>query len=223
MNIVVSGAGTGLGEKLCLHLSGSGHRVYALVRNCGRLAALAARRRGRIIPISANIDHADQVHDALDLISAQGPIEALVNAAAASPASCLWSGGAPAMAAAVDASIRGARHCTRLVIPYMLRHNGGRIISIAPSPLAGNLAARCGVTAYADELSHELLPLGIVASTLCPGQPGLPAWNNGALAWPDVAPEACFDELVPLLEFLLTRPAALVHQRLAVAQGMVWQ
>ena len=225
MNVVVSGAGCGLGEKLCLHLAGAGHRVFALARNGDRLATMAARRRGRIIPVSADITRPDQIREAFDSIECMhGAIEGLVNACAAGSTNDLWSADPAAMEAARDAGLRGAVHCTRAIIPHLLKYRGGRIVTIAPAPAAG-LTGQTGVTAYADDSCRDLRPQGIVASTLCPGRRTLAARSDSASAevQPQATPDTCFAELVELLEFLLTRPATLVWQRLEVVQQAVWQ
>lgn len=219
MNVVLSGAGSALGERLCLHLSAAGHRVFALARNGARLAGLAARRRGRVVPISADIAHPDQITDTYHSIqSTYGPIDALVNASVAS-FETLWPGAPATVDAAADAAFRGATVCTRLVVPFMLKQHTGRIVSIAPSPVACGFAGRCGVTAWADDLSHELQPYGIIASMLCPAPRTVSAWTGVAQRLP--APDASFDDLVQMLDFLLTRPSSLVCQRLVTVP--VWQ
>ena len=174
------------------------------------------------MPISADIARPDQITDAYQSIQCSyGPIDALVNVSAAASTDGLWSSNPAAADTAADAALRGAMHCTQLVVPFMLKHHAGRIISIAPSPLVSGFAGRGGVMAWADELSHELEPLGIIASMLCPAQrtlspsPGSPQRVSTL--------DASFNDLAQMLEFLLTRPASLVYQRLAVVQPAMWQ
>jgi len=130
----------------------------------------------------------------------------------------------------IDVNLKGTLYCTRLTIPHMIARRRGRIINI--SSVAGvrgipGQAAYCaskhGMNGFADALAQELIPHGIVVSSICPGGIDTPLWNKETNPYPgDIDKVIKPDEIVDMVEFLLNQPPGTMYKRIVVFPTNEW-
>lgn len=229
-NVLVTGASTGLGRSLALHLAGSGWRVFAGVRKSSDAEALAAEAQGELLPLRLDVTAQESVAAAIGKISAGtgGQLHGLVNNAG------IYLGGPLELMQPEEieqtfaVNVTGLLRVTRACLP-MLRAAGGRIINI--SSISG-LVALPGVSVYAaskhaveaitDSLRVELAPFGVRVIAVEPGGIKTPLWGKGVArdaAMPTdpstVAVQELYAPIVKLLRKLNARPAGLPPEAVA--------
>jgi NAD(P)-dependent dehydrogenase (short-subunit alcohol dehydrogenase family) len=193
-NVLITGAGRGIGRFATLRLARAGWDVFAGVRNDDQGRALAAELPERITPVRLDITSADDVA-ALDALLPQqlsgvvnnagiavgGPVEALPPAE--------WR-------RQFDVNLFGQIAVTQAVLPR-LRGSGGRIVFVSSvsgrvsTPMTGAYnASKFALEATADALRMELRPWHVKVSLIEPAQTDTSMWQDA---------EATLDEGVAAL------------------------
>ncbi|MBA3684221.1 MAG: SDR family oxidoreductase [Planctomycetes bacterium] len=234
MITVVTGASSGLGEALARRLAARGDTVVAIARSRERLEALARAQPG-IVPIAADIADRAAVETAVARVEAEvGPIGALVNNAAVFAMQPLQDQQPAEIEAQIATNLLGTIWITRAVVPHLLRRRSGRIVMVAS--VAGirgipgqsvYCASKHGMLGFADALAQELLPHGVLVSSLCPGAIDTPLWSHapgdGGVPYPgDLGQALPLGEACALVEFLLDRPPGTVCKRLIAFPTNEW-
>src|SRR6476619_3689489 len=170
---LVTGASSGIGKSIAVHLVESGWTVYAVARGVERMAALEARG---IIPFAMDVtDDASMVAGVDRVITEQGQIDALVNNAG-------YGSYGPVEHVPIDEARRqfevnvfGLARLTQLVTPHMRTRRRGRIVNI--SSIGGKLyeplgawyhATKFAVEGLSDSLRLELKQHGIDVAVIEP-------------------------------------------------------
>ena len=81
-NVLITGAGSGMGQATALLLAGSGYRVFAGMRGSGEALMTEARGRGldNIVPVRLDVQDTDSIRAAVARMMAEaGSIDVLVN------------------------------------------------------------------------------------------------------------------------------------------------
>ena len=175
---VVTGAGSGIGQGICVRLAELGATVTGIGRTDSalqRTAELAASTQGSFRWFSADVRDCAQIRSVIAESSAELGMDLLVNNA-----------GGQFYAAAEQISDNGFRSVVDLNLnavftviseakPFLARR-GGSIVNISLSGvergsvgLAHSLAARAGVLAMTKTLALEWAHLGIRANCVAPG------------------------------------------------------
>jgi len=179
---LVTGASSGIGESIALHLVESGWTVYAVARRVERMAALEARG---VTTFAMDVtDDASMVAGIDRVITEQGQIDALVNNAG-------YGSYGPVEHVPIDEARRqfevnvfGLARLTQLVTPHMRTRRRGRIVNI--SSIGGKIyeplgawyhATKFAVEGFSDSLRVELAPFGIDVVIVEPG-PIISEWNT---------------------------------------------
>ena len=178
LNVLVTGASSGIGRAAALEFAGRGHQVFAAARREQALAALTAARPG-IRAVTLDVTDAGSVERAWDKISAStggSGVDVLVN-----NAGFALSGPIEVLA---DADVRrqfatnvfGLLTMARTVLPSMRARGSGRVINI--SSLVGRTtfpgmgvygATKYAVEALSDALRQETASFGIHVVIIEPG------------------------------------------------------
>lgn len=230
-NVVITGASSGVGESIALRLSSTGMKVFAWARNQNKLDALLAKSNGNIIPMAIDITVAEQIETAYAHIEADyGPIEVLINNAATFQMCDYVTQDLEMIDRIIDTNLKGTLYCTRFLLPYLLQRRSGRIINIASvagtrgiAQQAAYCACKHGIVGFADALGQELLPKGILVTTLCPGGIDTPLWRSGENLYPGNLDEVMKpEEVAELIEFLLRQPRRTLYKKLIFFPTNEW-
>lgn len=226
---LVTGASSGVGALLAERLAAAGHVVGAVARSADKLATLAAKHPGRIIPVVADVADWDAAATAVaQLEQAHGPVHALINNAAIFALTPFAEHQPADIRRLLATNVEGAMAWTHAVVPGMIARKSGRIVNVASVAgvrglpgQAAYCASKHALVGFADALAQELLPHGIAVSTLCPGGIDTPLWDQTAYPGERQLIMSA-GEVVDAIEFLLTRPPGTIYKRLMFFPANEW-
>ncbi len=169
LNVLVTGAGTGLGRGVAVSLAGRGHRVVAGVLTADEQASFIGDPR--VEAILLDVTDADDRKQVGDLA-----VDVLFNNAGLAQAGPLRSVPMELMRRVFEVNVFGTLAMTQTVIPGMLERGRGRILimSSVAGVLAGPFTGPYSMTKHAlqamgSALRHELAPEGIDVTLVNPG------------------------------------------------------
>jgi len=150
-NVLITGAGRGIGKRLAMGFAQAGARVGLLARSQPELdlAKLEIEQAGgNALRIRADVRDLEQMHAAVDRMRAVfGGLDVLIAAAGVpGPIGPLLSTKPAAWKEAVEVNLIGAANTCRAALPPMVEKRSGKIILIAG---AGASYSRPNFTAYA--------------------------------------------------------------------------
>jgi short-subunit dehydrogenase len=171
---VVTGASSGIGAATAMRLHDAGARLVLHGRDTERLAALAERTGGHVLPA----DFADPaaVSAAAEEIGRFGEVDILVNNAGIG-----WAGSFPTMSAGdvrrlVEVNLTAPIELTRALLPGLLARPRASIVFV--TSIAGRTAVaeeavysavKAGLDAFAESLRFELTGTGVHVGVVVPG------------------------------------------------------
>ncbi|HEY4180949.1 MAG TPA: SDR family NAD(P)-dependent oxidoreductase [Kofleriaceae bacterium] len=177
MNILVTGASSGIGRATAISLARAGHRVFAAARRT--TALLELQREAGIEPITLDLDDAASIHAAVTAIEEATDgygLDVLVNNAGFATAGALAELPDQALRAQFETNVFGLMTLTRAVLPKMITRRAGRIVNVSsvsgriPAPILGAYhASKYALEALSDALRMELSPFGIRVVVIEPG------------------------------------------------------
>jgi 2-hydroxycyclohexanecarboxyl-CoA dehydrogenase len=131
-NVVITGAGTGIGRALSLGFVSDGCRVVGLGRTSSSLQETQGLCRNKNFTFKVVDVAKDELVDAVfsEINSEIGPIDVLINNAAVYPREYFLDQSANDWTQTILINICGVANCCRAVLPQMLARNAGRIINI---------------------------------------------------------------------------------------------
>jgi NAD(P)-dependent dehydrogenase (short-subunit alcohol dehydrogenase family) len=176
----VTGAGQGIGHAIAHALASRGATVAvnalhekSAARTCDELVGKGCKA----IAVAADVADETAVRAMIEKVSRElGPVDVLVNNAAASAGLKPFAESTAEEQHAELAKLLGGFHCTRLVCSGMIARRYGRIVNI--SSIAGRhgmplravySAANAGLDAFTRALAKELGPYGVTVNSVSPG------------------------------------------------------
>jgi short-subunit dehydrogenase len=195
--ILITGASSGIGRQLAVDLAARG----AIVAGCGRSIARlreTLKEVRRASPsstmIGCDVSDAEQVRGMVEKIIADfGRIDALINNAGIGMRKPFLETDLATVEEIMRVNYLGAVYCAHEVLPSMIERRSGQIVNVSSGAgLIGtlNLAAYCAskfaLNGWSESLYHELKPLGIQVSIVCPG----PVQTDFNRAFRDSEPKA---------------------------------
>jgi short-subunit dehydrogenase len=178
--ILITGASNGIGRQLAIDLAARGAIVAGCGRSIERLRDTLKEVR-RSSPSSAmigcDVGDAEQVHGMVDkIIGDYGKIDILVNNAGIGMRRPFGETDLKTIEDITRINYLGAVYCAKAVLPSMIARRAGHIVNVSSGAgLIGtlNMAAYCAskfaLNGWSESLYHELKPLGIQVSIVCPG------------------------------------------------------
>lgn len=178
--IVITGASSGIGRGLALDLAARGAIVVGCGRSIERLRDTLKQAR-RLSPSSAmigcDVSDREQVKGMMAKILGEfGKIDILINNAGIGMRKPFVETDLKIIEEIMRVNYLGAVYCTREALPAMIDRRTGHIVNISSGAgLIGtvNMAAYCAskfaLNGWSESLYHELKPLGIHVSVICPG------------------------------------------------------
>lgn len=173
---LITGGGTGIGAAIAARLGDAGARITLVGRRPEPLEEVADRLPdAHAVPFDVT-DEA-RVGDGLGTATERfGPIDILVNNAGAAESSPFERTTLNTWRAVLDVNLTGAFLVSRAVLPGMIEHGWGRIVSIASTAglkgyayVAAYCAAKHGVIGMTRSLALEVVQKGVTVNAICPG------------------------------------------------------
>ncbi|MCA1030633.1 SDR family oxidoreductase [Bacillus timonensis] len=180
-SIVITGASSGLGEKLAYLVAEQGARPILLARSYDKLQEIATNvhKLYGITPLYFKLDVSDL--DSIETVFTEilnqvESIDVLVNNAGFGIFDTVANSELSAMKAMFEVNVFGLIACTKQVLPSMIRHNSGHIINVASQ--AGKIAtpkssvyaaSKHAVLGFTNSLRMELYDKAIHVTAVNPG------------------------------------------------------
>jgi len=176
---LVTGSGRGIGAETARSLAREGAAVIIgdIDNSAAEQAAAQLQREGyRAIGMRCDVTSESEVVEAVrtacDLI---GTPDILVNNAGFNKDRYLTRMSESDWDSVVDTILKGAFHCSRAVLPFMMNKKWGRIINISSRAVFGNpgqtnySAAKMGLIGFTRALALEQGKFGITVNAVAPG------------------------------------------------------
>ncbi len=199
--VLISGAGSGMGQLAARRFAARGLKVAALDVNAEGLAETA--KAGETISTwVCDVTDREAVNRTVAEVEAQlGPIGTLYNAAAIMPLGKLAEQDTATITRIMDINYGGTVNVAKAVLPGMLERRSGCFVNFAsmagwmPILLSGAYnASKFAVVAFSEVLYHENRDSGIRFACVCPPVVATPLLDQGReTAWPkmlDAGPAA---------------------------------
>ena len=207
---LVTGGSDGIGKAAAHRLAAEGAKVTICARRPDVLEQAAADIRastgGEVAAIPADVTKPDQIAGLFDaILAAHGRIDILVNNAGTSAAGLFEDVTDEVWQADLDLKLFGAIRCSRLAIPHMRAHGGGRIVNIttpagkapAPASVPTSVSRAAGI-ALTKELSKDYAGDNILVNTVCIGLirsgQNRRAWQRARADRPDLTEDQYYAE-----------------------------
>ena len=178
--IMITGASSGIGRRLAIDLAARGAIVAGCGRSIERLRDTLKEVR-RLSPPSAmigcDVSDAEQVKGMMAKIIADfGKIDVLINNAGVGMRKPFVETDLKIIEEIIRVNYLGAVYCTHEVLPSMIDRKTGHIVNLSSGAgligtinMAGYCASKFALNGWSETLYHELKPLGINVSVVCPG------------------------------------------------------
>jgi len=173
MTALITGAGAGIGRATALAFAAAGLRTA-----CADLDAEAAARTAAAAGERATahqVDVADRASTEA-LLAATGPVSALVHCAGVQGTGTALSTDPARWDHTIAVNLTGTWLMIRAVLPGMLEHGGGAIVTVASAAglsgipdTAAYSAAKGGVIALTRQVAVDFGARGVRANSICPG------------------------------------------------------
>ena len=242
--ILVTGGGTGLGKSIGRRYLELGAQLIICGRRTEVLNAAADELRsatsGSVATVQCDVRNADSVEAMMEEIWRQGPLDVLVNNAAANFVARTDKLSPRAIDAVLGIVLHGSFYCTVACgRRWIDGQRGGSVISVATTPsftglafTAPSAAAKAGVVAMTRSLAVEWGPKGIRLNAVAPGLfPTEGAWERLYPPGSQVEPQELgvplrrvgkHEELANLFAYLAADESAYITGDLIVIDGGRW-
>jgi len=178
VNVVITGASTGIGRATALHLDRLGHRIFAGVRREADADGLRRESSARLAPVLLDVTDIGSIQCAVKTVSAElgeRGLAGLVNNAGIGVGGPLEFLPIDELRRQLEVNTIGPVVVTQHFLP-LLRKGTGRIVFVSSiggrlsNPIIGPYcASKFALEALADSLRVELAPSGIQVSVIEPG------------------------------------------------------
>ncbi len=176
MNILITGAGRGIGFTTAVKLAEAGHRVFAGVRNLESAREEFASLDGAVTPVQLDLLDRDNIDPVVEEVMKHvAHIDGLVNNAGISNLGALEDQLDDEFERIMNTNFYGHYYLTRAVLPLMRERSAGRIVMVSSLSglfgLPGETAYCCSkfaMEAMAECLRFEVAEFGISLSVVNP-------------------------------------------------------
>jgi len=185
MEILISGASSGIGRAAAIHLARLGHNVWAGVRSAEATASLEKLNVRGLNPIQLDVVDASSVEACVhELKKRAGVLHALVNNAGLAVGGPVEAVSLADWRRQMDVNFFGLVHLTQQCLP-LLRESKGRIVNV--SSVSGKIgfplmapycASKFAVEGFSDSLRRELRRHGVQVSLIEPAAIATPIWEK---------------------------------------------
>lgn len=178
--VFLTGASTGIGRELALHLASAGAKVALVARRKELLEELAKEikdKGGESLAVPADVADRKQILDAAGLTKKTfGPVDMLIANAGVGGTRGVDNFSGEDVARTIQINVLGAVYAIEAVLPDMLTRRSGHIAAVSSLAAWRGLprssaysASKAALSTYLESLRQELIPQGIWVTTICPG------------------------------------------------------
>jgi 3-hydroxybutyrate dehydrogenase len=177
LTLLITGAGSGIGEALTRHFARLGQRVIAADLNLGAVTALAAelkRADQEIQPLMLDVASQDSIEAAIAELKSNPP-NVLINNAGLQHVAPLIEFPPDQWQRLIAVMLTGAAMLTRAVLPGMRSAGFGRIVNVGSihalvaSPYkSAYVSAKHGLLGFSKVVALETADCDITINTICP-------------------------------------------------------
>ncbi len=180
-NILISGAGRGIGKRLAIGFATAGARIGLLARTKAELDLVdleIEHAGGHSMRLRCDVRNMSEVLHAVErLRSSYGSIDTLVcSAAVLGPVGPLAEADCKAWEEAIEINLVGTMHVMRAVLPCMIERRCGKIILLTgngadgPRPnFSAYAASKAAIVRLAETLSEEIRDHNVQVNCMNPG------------------------------------------------------
>lgn len=180
-NIVITGASSGIGERISYMVAEQGAKPILMARNYERLISIAAEIKNQTgieaLVYQVDVSDSDAVETVFsDLLKKVDKIDVLINNAGFGKFDSVMDATLSEMKEMFEVNVFGLMACTKMVLPSMLQQNYGHIVNIASQ--AGKFAtpkasaysgSKHAVLGFTNSLRMELAHTNIHVTAVNPG------------------------------------------------------
>ena len=177
---IVTGASQGIGKIIAFELANSGAHVACISRNKKAIESIVDEitiNGGQASSFPCDISDSDTLSEIItEIIKENSRIDILVNNAGITKDSLLIRMSIEQWDDVINTNLKGAFHCTKAVVRYMMKNKFGRIINITSIVgLTGNAgqanyaASKAGLIGMTKSIAKEVASRGITANCIAPG------------------------------------------------------
>jgi NAD(P)-dependent dehydrogenase (short-subunit alcohol dehydrogenase family) len=177
---VVTGANSGIGRAVAVHLATRGFTVYGTVRSidkAAKLMAMAAEVGAQVHHLELDVADEESVRAGFSTLHDEaGHVDVLVNNAGVGGNGVVEEAPIERYADVINVNLFGALRCLKAVLPGMRRRRSGTIVNItsvagrfASPAQAPYVASKWALEGVSEELAHELAAFGIRVAIIEPG------------------------------------------------------
>ena len=175
MRVLLTGAGSGIGQALAEELHGRGDELVLVARSPARADELRGRYAGAEVLVADLADPA-----ALSQLRLPGSLDAVVHAAGVVELGAVTELSAAQWREQVDVNLLAPVELTRLALPGLRAARGTVVLVNSGAGLRANptwsayAASKFGLRAFADALRQEEAEHGVRVTTVYPGRTATP-------------------------------------------------
>src|SRR5262245_60581377 len=177
---VVTGANSGIGRAIAVHLAAEGMTVYGTVRTVDKatkLNAMAADRDATVKLVELDIADDESVRAGFERVLAEaGRVDVLVNNAGVGGNGAVEEATIESYMEVMNVNLYGALRCLKAVLPGMRARESGTIVNItsvvgrfAALAQAPYVASKWALEGASEELAQEVAAFGIRVAIVEPG------------------------------------------------------
>lgn len=181
INVLLTGASQGIGEKLALAMSEAGANLGLMARNEQAMSKVAREIRAQkrhAIPVPVDLSNPGSIRQAFEQVQRQlGSIDVLINGAGIqAPIGPLSENAPDAWEFNFQVNLFGPMRLIHAILPEMMARRQGKIINFsgggatAPRPnFSAYAASKTALVRLTETLAMELQPFNIQVNAVAPG------------------------------------------------------
>lgn len=188
-SVLITGASKGIGRGIAEAFAAEGSRLTICARGAAALeeAAQSLRSVGaEVVAVPTDVTKLTELQRAVDqAMAAFGRIDVLINNAGEGWLGRSYDTTEEQWEHSIQLNLLSAVRLTRIVVPQMRAHGGGRIVNVASvsghtmSPgVADYQTTKAAMIAFSKSMSFDLAPHKILVNTVCPGLTRTPLWDR---------------------------------------------